>query len=185
VTSRSGRGSRSRRSTTTTATSRGLLVDLLNASMSDLVTRSGVAMDAAGEEPLHRFVDVVDCTVRFVCARQRIARLDPETRYLDDEVRASYSALRKRFERRLLDILEDGVEIGIFEVEHPIDVNWALLSAYQSIAIWYRSEGALSPGQIPVRHVAFPLDAVRADPRRREAGLARVLARLEAARSAR
>ena len=160
----------------------GLLVDLLNASMTDLVERSGWAVEQAGDDPLHRFVDAVDCTVRFMCHRQRIARLDPEARYLDEELRASYAGLRKRFEVQMLGLLEDGVAAGIFDVEHPVDVNRALLGAYQSIAIWYRADGELTPGQIAHRHVAFSLDAVRAV-RCRADGLRRVEDRLAAAAS--
>ncbi len=156
----------------------GLLIDLVNTSMTDLVERSARAVEEAGEDPLHRFVDVVDCTVRFMCHRQRIARLDSEVRYLDEDRRASYAALRKRFELQVLGLLEAGVVSGIFEVEHPVDVNRALLGAYQSIAIWYREDGELTPAEIAHRHVAFSLDAVRTDRRRRAAGLRRVEARL-------
>ena len=158
----------------------GLLIDLVNTSMTDLVERSGWAVEEAGDDPLDRFVDVVDCTVRFMCHRQRIARLDPEARYLDEDRRAAYAALRKRFEVRMLGLVEDGVAARIFDVEHPVDVNRALLGAYQSIAIWYRPDGQLTPAQIAHRHVAFSLDAVRADSRSRAAGLRTVGARIAA-----
>lgn len=161
----------------------GLLLDLLNASMTDLVERSEQAVAAAGPEPLARFVDVVDCTVRFMCHRQRIARLDPEARYLDDEQRASYAALRKRFESQMLRLLEDGTAAGIFESEHRVDLNRALLGAFQSIAIWYRPDGELEPPEIARRHVVFALDATRTDRRRRAEGLRRVEDRLDAATS--
>ncbi len=155
----------------------GLLLDLLNASMHDLVERSAQAVEEAGEDPLARFVDVVDGTVRFMCHRQRIARLDPEARYLDDERRAAYTALRKRFESRMLALLKDGATAGVFEIEHPVDLNRALLGSLQSIAIWYRPDGELRPPEIACRHVAFALDATRTDRKHRAAGLRRVEAR--------
>ncbi len=158
----------------------GLLVDLLNASMSDLVERSEHAVAAAGPQPLSRFVDVVDATVRFMCHRQRIARLDPEARYLDGEQRASDAALRKRFESQVLGLLEDGAAAGIFESEHAVDLNRAILGAFQSIAIWYRSDGEFGPAEIARRHVAFALDATRTDRRHRAEALRRVDDRLVA-----
>lgn len=158
----------------------GLLLDLLNASMADLVERSDEAIAHAGPEPLARFVDVIDCTVRFMCHRQRIARLDPEARYLDDDQRASYAALRRGFEARMLGLLDDGAAAGILEIEHRTDLNRALLGAFQSIAIWYRPDGDLGPPEIARRHVAFALDATRTGRQHRAEGLRRVDDRLVA-----
>lgn len=151
----------------------GLLLALLRASMGDLVARSGAALAEAGDHPLHRFVDLVDCTVRFMCHRQRLAWLDPEARYLDDEARATYAAPRKHVERQLLQVVRDGDASGTFDVAHPVDTTRALLGTLQSIATWYRADGEHPAEEIAARHVAFALDAVRTDRRRRDAGVRR------------
>lgn len=155
----------------------GLLLALLRASMGDLVARTAAALEEAGDHPLHRFVDLVDCTVRFMCHRQRMAWLDPEARYLDDDARAVYAAPRKQVELQLLDVVRSGDDAGIFDVDHPTDTTRALLGTFQSIATWYRVDGPLTPEQIAVRHVTFALDAVRTDRRRRDAGVRRARAR--------
>lgn len=155
----------------------GMLLDLLRTSMGDLVARSGAAVTEAGDHPLHRFVDLVDCTVRFMCHRQRLAWLDAEARYLDPDARTVYAVPRKQVELQLLGVLRDGIDAGVFEADHPVDTNRALLGTFQSIATWYRSDGELEPDEIAARHVAFALDAVRTDRRRRAAGLRRAATR--------
>jgi AcrR family transcriptional regulator len=151
----------------------GMLLALLQASMADLGGRTQQAVEQAGTDPLHRFVDLVDCTVRFICHRQRLSWLDPEARYLDEPTRAIYAAPRKQVELRLLGVVEDGLAARIFDVEHPVDTTRALLGTFQSIATWYRTDGELTPEEIASRHVAFALDAVRVDRRRRAAGIRR------------
>jgi AcrR family transcriptional regulator len=155
----------------------GLLAALLEASMSDLVTRTAAALEGAGDHPLHRLVDLVDCTVRFVCHRQRLTRLDPEAHYLDDDARAAYAQPRKHVEEQFLGVVHAGDAAGTFTVEHPVDTTRALLGTFQSIATWYRPDGALAPEEIAARHVAFALDAVRTDRRRRDAGVRRARTR--------
>lgn len=155
----------------------GLLLALLRASMGDLVARTAAALEEAGDHPLHRFVDLVDCTVRFTCYRQRTAWLDAEARYLDDRARATYAAPRKHVELQLLDEVRRGDAAGTFDVDHPVDTTRALLGTFQSIATWYRADGELTAEEIAARHVAFALDAVRTDRRRRDAGVRRARAR--------
>jgi AcrR family transcriptional regulator len=155
----------------------GLLLDLLQRSIGDLVTRSAAALEEAGDDPVHRLVDLVDCIVRFVCHRRHIARLDAEARYLDAEARAAYAAHRDVVERRLLAVVEQGARAGVFDVEHPVDTTRALLGTFQSITTWYRSDGALTPEEIAARHVAFALDALRADRQVRDEGVRRARAR--------
>lgn len=151
----------------------GLMLALLQASSQDLISRTGHALNEAGPHPLHRFVDLVDCTVRFMCHRRRLARLDAESRYLDEGARAIYAAPRKQVERQFLDVLQHGVETGTFRVDHPVDVNRALLGTFQSIAMWYRKDGELSPSDIAARYLEFSLDAVRTNEWDRTAGLTR------------
>jgi AcrR family transcriptional regulator len=152
----------------------GLLLDLLLLSMEDLVDRTHAALLGAGAQPVPRLVDLVDVIVRFVCHRQRIARLDAEARYLDGDARARYAGRRDVVERRVLGVVEDGVRAGVFDVDHPVDTTRALLGTFQSITTWYRPDGPLPPEEIAARHVGFAFDALRTDRRRRAAGMRRV-----------
>ena len=151
----------------------GLLLALLERSMTELTLRSERALAEAGDDPLHRLVDLVDCTVRFMCHRTDTAVLDAQARFLDDDAHAAYERPRDAFERSMRTVLTEGVDAGTFACDHPKDTTRALLGTYQSIATWYRPDGPLPPEEVAARHVAFTLDALRVERRRRDAGARR------------
>lgn len=151
----------------------GLLLALLERSMTELTLRTEMALSEAGDDPLTRLVDVVDCTVRFMCHRTDTAVLDAQARFLDDDAHAVYERPRDAFERRVRTVVEAGVDAGVFTTDHPKDTTRILLGSYQSIATWYRADGDLGPEEVAARHVAFTLDALRVDRRRRDAATRR------------
>lgn len=151
----------------------GLLLALLERTMTDLSVRSERALAAAGDDPLHRIVDLVDCTVRFMCHRTATAHLDAQARYLDTEAREVYAAPRDRFERHFGAVLSQGRHEGVFSSEHPVDTTRALLGTFQSVAVWFRPDGPLAAEEVAARHVGFALDALRVERRRRDAGVRR------------
>lgn len=159
----------------------GLLLALLRVSMTDLTARTELALTEAGDDPVDRVADLVDCTARFMCHRQRLAWLDAQMRYLDDAAREVYAAPRKAFELRWLGELSAGTDTGALEVDHPVDTTRALLGTLQSIATWYRPDGELDPAEIGARHVAFALDALRVTPARRDRAVERSRSRPEPA----
>ena len=155
----------------------GLLLALLQSSMDDLADRTRAAFAEAGEDPLHQFVDLVDCHVRFSCHRPRVAWLDAEARYLDAEARAVYAVPRREAEQQLLDVVERGVGLGVFDTPWPVEATRALFGAIQSIATWYRPDGPLTPEEIAARHVGIGLEAVGADATQRKEGVERARGR--------
>lgn len=159
----------------------GLLLALLRASIDEITARSERALDQAGPDPIDRIGDLVDCTARFMCHRQRLAWLDAQMRYLDDDARTIYAAPRKAFEHRWLTELTAGVEAGVLEIEQPVDTTRALLGTLQSIATWFRPDGDLDPAEIGARHVAFALDALRATTTDRQRAVQRSRSRPEPA----
>ncbi len=151
----------------------GLLLALLERSMAELTLRSRMALDEAGDDVLHQLVDLVDCTVRFMCHRTATAHLDAQARFLDPDAHAIYERPRDAFERCVGAVVQAGCDQGVFATEHPVDTTRALLGTYQSVATWYRADGPLPPEEIAARHVAFTLDALRVERRRRDAGARR------------
>lgn len=151
----------------------GLLLALLERSMTELTLRSDLALAEAGEDPLTQLVDLVDCMVRFMCHRTDTAVLDAQARFLDVDAHALYERPRDAFERRVRSVVEAGVDANVFTTEHPKDTTRALLGSYQSIATWYRIDGDLGPEEVAARHVAFTLDALRVERRRRDAAARR------------
>lgn len=155
----------------------GLLLALLNASMDDLVARTAAAHAAAGAGAFERFVDLVDCHVRYTCHRPRVAWLDAEARWLDDDAREAYAVPRRAVEQRMLDTIVQGVDEGVFAVEHPNEATRALFGAIGAVATWYRPDGSLGPDEVAARYVGVALDVVRADHDLREAGVRRARSR--------
>lgn len=155
----------------------GLLLALLERSMTDLTVRSTRALSEAGDQPLDQLVDLVDCTVRFMCHRTPTAHLDAQARFLDPDAREVYAAPRDRFERTFGAVVRRGCEQGVFATDHPVDTTRALLGTFQSVATWFRTDGPLAPEEIAARHVGFALDALRVDAAHRAAGTGRARSR--------
>lgn len=84
-----------------------------------------------------------------------LASLDPA--HLE-EVRA----LRRAIERTVLDVVERGADLGVFDVLDPKMTTTALLSLGIDIARWYRDEGTWSPNGVAERYVGFALRIVGA-----------------------
>jgi AcrR family transcriptional regulator len=144
----------------------GLLLALLEASIDDLIRRTDDAARTAGADPVDQFAALVACIVLYTCHRPNISWLDAEARYLDESVRDQYAAPRERLEQRFLDVLLAGRAAGAFRVADPDLRLRALFGALQSVAVWYRPEGKLTPEDVAVQHVGFALDALGADPDR-------------------
>jgi TetR/AcrR family transcriptional regulator, cholesterol catabolism regulator len=144
----------------------GLLLTLLETSIDDLMHRTDVAARTAGDDPVDRFAALVACIVLYTCYRPSISWLDAEARYLDESAREQYAAPRERLERRFLEVLLAGRAAGFFRVDDPELRLRALFGALQSVAVWYRPDGKLSPEDVAVQHVGFALDALGTSPDR-------------------
>ncbi|MGC9538913.1 TetR/AcrR family transcriptional regulator [Streptomyces sp. UG1] len=139
-----------------------MLVALLERAMDEVLTRARLADAEAEGRVLERFANVAECVVLHMTHRVATAGLDAELRYLDLDNRKRYAALRKELERLLLGILEEGVDQGLFEVDHAPDTARALLGMWQSVATWYRDGGPLTPQEIADHYVSISLRAVGA-----------------------
>ncbi|MEU3657101.1 TetR family transcriptional regulator [Streptomyces sp. NPDC032161] len=140
----------------------GLLVALLEVGMGEVLQRARLADAEAEGRTLDRFANVIEAIVLHMTHRSATAGLDSELRYLDPANRKKYAAQRKELEQLLLEIIEDGVSQGLFEVESAPDTTRALLGMCQAVTSWYRAEGPLRPEEIADRYVAITLRAVGA-----------------------
>ncbi|WP_432066238.1 TetR/AcrR family transcriptional regulator [Streptomyces sp. C10-9-1] len=140
----------------------GLLVALLEDAMGEVLQRARSAAAEAEGRVLEQFANVVECIVLHMTHRAAMAGLDAELRYLEPGNRTKYASLRKELEQLLLQITEEGVAQGLFEVDRVRDTTRALLGMCQAVAGWYRAEGPLSPGEIADRYVSIALRAVGA-----------------------
>jgi TetR/AcrR family transcriptional regulator, cholesterol catabolism regulator len=80
--------------------------------------------------------------------------MDAEIRALSPKARTLYSAQRRQVERMLVDIIEQGVASGVFEVTSPQDTGRALLGMIQAITLWFSPDrGRLTAPELAARYV--------------------------------
>ncbi|MGW1786995.1 TetR/AcrR family transcriptional regulator [Streptomyces sp. NPDC002143] len=140
----------------------GLLVALLESAMDEVLQRARQADKEADGRVLDRFGNVIECIVLHMTHRTATAGLDSELRYLEPANRKKYAALRKALEELLLEIIEEGVAEGLFEVDSAADTTRALLGMCQAVTGWYHPDGRLAPEDIADRYVGIALRTVSA-----------------------
>ncbi|MFC4469825.1 TetR/AcrR family transcriptional regulator [Streptomyces xiangluensis] len=140
----------------------GLLVALLEGAMGEVLQRARLADAEADGRVLERFANVIECVVLHMTHRVATAGLDSELRYLEPANRKKYAALRKELEDLFLEIVEEGVTQGLFEVDRAPDTTRALLGMCQAVTGWFHADGPLPPEEIADRYVAISLRTVGA-----------------------
>ncbi|MGN0100401.1 MAG: TetR/AcrR family transcriptional regulator [Dietzia sp.] len=133
-----------------------ILAALVDAAMAEMLGNTAAAADDAGDDPVTRFENVVECLARFHMARRDQAFVaSTEMRSMDPEVRAHHVAQRDAQQAMIEDAIRAGVESGDFSCEYPVDAARAIASLCVSIANWYRPDGPLSADDVACRHVEF------------------------------
>jgi AcrR family transcriptional regulator len=84
-----------------------------------------------------------------------------EHRSLDPEYHERHIPRRDRFERLWRDLIQEGVESGVFHDANPSMTARALLGVMNWTVTWYRSDGLLSIRQISDHFAALFLDGLR------------------------
>jgi AcrR family transcriptional regulator len=144
----------------------GMLVDLFDIAMRDLLVRLQMAVAEAGESPLARFRNIIEAIALHMTYRQELAALDSELGYLEPENREHYAELRAEVQRLLRTTIEDGVQSGQLHVAHPGETTRALLGMLLAITTWYRPDGPLSPQELAARYAEIAMQTVGASPTR-------------------
>lgn len=139
-----------------------VLVTLLDDAVRELIARVEAAVADADDDPVARFANAVEAIVLTMTNRAKRSALDTELRHVAAESRDNYIASRKRMELLATDLVRDGVEQGVFELDEIDETVRALLGMFQSIPRWYRLDGPLTPSQVASRYTAIALRAVGA-----------------------
>jgi len=84
-----------------------------------------------------------------------------EHRSLDPEYHDRHIPRRDRFERLWRDLIQEGVEGGVFHVADTAVAARALLGVMNWTITWYRPDGHYSSGEISDQFVALFLDGLR------------------------
>src|SRR4051794_5096913 len=143
-------------------------VELLEAVCRPTIEMSLDALIQAAQRegtPAERLLDGVVNFTKVVLQRQgNIAVYFREEKHLSEAGLAEINALRKRFDRVLSDLLQEGVSSGAFRI---IDIRVAALAIGGMVSwayTWYQSGGRLSFDAISARLAHFVVQMVAAQP---------------------
>lgn len=145
------------------ANKQAVLVSLLNTGFGELLARAEAAAQAAGDDAVAGFRNVVIASTLHMTNRHDLAILDAELRHLEPENRVHYAALRSRLETLLRDLVIRGMNEGHFRVTYLDDTCRAIWGMLSSIAMWYRHKGPLTPEELAARYCQLALRAVGAN----------------------
>jgi len=140
-----------------------------------IVDRTATAFEVAVEQalvetttddPVERLAAIVEAHVEVVTADpERASVFVTEWRHLSPERRAVIGARRDAYERRLRDLIADGLAVGAFAAVDPAIGATFILTALNGIATWYRPDGRLSADRIADHYVELALRSLSEDHR--------------------
>jgi AcrR family transcriptional regulator len=100
-------------------------------------------------DPLQRLYEAIAHHIRLhTTYKAEFFIVDTELRSLEGENRSYILSFRDKYEELLQELLQDGMERGIFR---PTDVkvaSYALIAMCTEVAVWFRPDGRLSVQQV-------------------------------------
>jgi AcrR family transcriptional regulator len=132
------------------STKEDLLYDLIRTHMDDLFREFDIAMAAVKElGPVERLRAFVAFHVAYHIVRKReVFTGASELRSLEPNHYEEIVALRRRYERRLVDILVEGEAAGLFRCGDAHVAAYGILSMLTGVCTWFRPHGRLSKEQV-------------------------------------
>ncbi len=122
--------------------------------------------ETTADDPVERFAAIVEAHVETITADpKRSSVFVTEWRHLSADRRAAIGARRDAYERRLRDLIGDGLAVGAFASVDPALAATFLLTALNGIATWYRPDGRLSADRIADHYVELALRSLSEDHR--------------------
>ncbi|MDQ8703954.1 TetR/AcrR family transcriptional regulator [Streptomyces sp. LHD-70] len=152
--------------------------DLLHA----LVNGSGQAyfdscrkeLESAGDDPGEQLAAVVRATVRYRAEYRLESSLTlAEWRSMSEEQVEEFRGRQFDGTRMFKEIIEDGVEQGVFRTPHPQDARRGVIAMCNAVAQWYRESGEESVADLAERYVELALVLVEYRPAARRSRPAR------------
>lgn len=137
-------------------TKQALLAAMTTASLDDLLARSRAALDEADDDPLRQLDLHIECMVLFHAYYRDLAFIaGSEIRALEPENRAIYIAKRDEQEHILRDILQRGIDTGVFDMTDARGTARALDTVCTGISRWFNPEGERTAEAIAADYIAL------------------------------
>ena len=138
-----------------------ILVALCDQAMHDLLAASYSAV-RTGNTTLERFECLIGYLVQFHAEYGDMAFVTySEIRSLPEEARERHLQQRREEQAIITDIVERGVEEGIFTTRHPREAARAITTLCLGISQWYRTEGPMPVTELVEIYLDLCKDTVR------------------------
>lgn len=138
-----------------------VLQEIMVQVLSDVISLTRTALLAAGRDPAAQLSALVRAWVIFHADRRAEAQIGAsEMRSLDEAGRKIVVMLRDEQERMFLDVIQRGVDEGVFATAYPREATRAIISMGRALAEWYRPSGEVSPSEMADRYVELALGTV-------------------------
>lgn len=139
-----------------------ILQDIMTRALQDTFAMTRGALLRAGASPEGQLQALVRAWVMFHTTRQLDALVGAtELRSLDDSGRRLVVAMRDDQEALFRDVVERGVEVGVFETRFPRDAVRGILNMGQSVCSWWQADGPMSPKELADRYADLALSMVQ------------------------
>jgi AcrR family transcriptional regulator len=100
-------------------------------------------------DPLQRLYEAIAHHIRLhTTYKAEFFIVDTELRSLEGESRPYILALRDKYEALLQELLQDGMERGVFRATDVKVASYALIAMCTEVATWFRPDGRLSVQQV-------------------------------------
>lgn len=131
-----------------------LLAAIIEDADRDYHDRCARALDEAGPDPASRLAGLVRATIEFRVDR-RVDSIISATEYrnLDATHHASIMKSSRVATRIWTDIIDGGVEQGVFRCQHPEEARRTIIAACNAVAQWYRRRGKVNREQLVERYI--------------------------------
>jgi hypothetical protein len=94
--------------------------------------------------------------------RAEVYTNNSELRSLEPENLKRIRALRRAYEKRVIEILDKGVKLGSFKVGNTKVAAFALIAMLTGVCNWYKPGGVMSRGELVKIHTAMALHGIMA-----------------------
>ncbi len=142
-------------------TKQDLLFELVKEHLSQLLAQLDGAL-ADLTDPVERMEAFCAFHVNYHMVRKReVSVVNFELRSLEPANYQAVVAMRRAYERRVIEIIETGIKAGVFAPTDAPVAAFAILALLTGVCTWYRPNGRLTRDEIIAVHTRLVLNGLR------------------------